>query len=289
MVPYHWHMEFFQHKTILITGASSGIGRATALRLARRGGNVALAARNVAALESVRDDIAAVGGKALVLPTDVTCPAQVAAAVENAANEFGGIDVLICSAGLSMRAYFDGSQLEAMERVMRVNFFGTLYATHCALPHIKKSRGSLVAISSLTGKRGIPSYGIYGASKFAVQGLYEALGIELARDGVHVGVVSPAFVDTPLRSNVLGPDGAPWQEPPPPPFRIWPVEKCVDRIVRLLVKRRRQAVLPWFAGPLLLIDELLGRTIGNRILARSFPKEQSYSRTSTSGRTNSAP
>ena len=172
-----------------------------------------------------------------------------------------------------MRAYFEGSSLEALERVMRVNFFGTLYATYYALPHIKKARGSLVAISSLTGKRGIPSYGIYGASKFAIQGLYESLHLELGRDGVHVGIVSPAFVDTPLREHVLGPDGRPWQDPPPPPFRIWPVDKVVDRIIRLIVKRRREALLPGFIGPMLTLDQMLGRRIGNYILARKFPPE----------------
>ena len=154
---------------------------------------------------------------------------------------------------------------------MRVNFFGALYVTHYALPHVKATKGSLVAISSLTGKRGIPSYAIYGASKFAIQGLFDALRLELMPAGVHVGVVSPAFVDTPLRSNVLGPDGKPWPEPPPPPFRIWPVEKCVDRIVNLIVRRKRQALMPWFTGPLLVIDEMLGRVIGDRILMRKFP------------------
>jgi NAD(P)-dependent dehydrogenase (short-subunit alcohol dehydrogenase family) len=271
--PYALRMEFFGNQTVLITGASSGIGRATALRLAGYGAELALAARNGEALEELRRDIEGRGGRALVLPTDVTVSDQVKQAVENCVGHFGKLNVLVASAGLSMRAYFAGAHLEAMERVMRVNFFGILYATHFALPHVKKSRGSLVAISSLTGKRGIPSYSIYGASKFAVQGLYESLELELARDGVHVGVVSPAFVDTPLRGNVLGPDGRTWLEPPPPPFRIWPVEKCVDRIVRLIVKRRRQAVLPWFAGPMLVIDEMLGRWIGNRILTRNFPPE----------------
>jgi hypothetical protein len=78
-------------------------------------------------------------------------------------------------------------------------------------------------------------------------------------------------VDTPLRSNVLGPDGRPWAEPPPPPFRIWPLEKCVDRLVRLIVKRRAEALLPWFAGPLLTLDHLLGSWLGNLILTRKFP------------------
>jgi NAD(P)-dependent dehydrogenase (short-subunit alcohol dehydrogenase family) len=267
-------MDAFRAKTILITGASSGIGRAAALRFASHGAEIALAARNTAALDEVRRAIEAGGGRALVVPTDVTVAEQVAHAVDATVTHFGKLDILLCSAGLSMRAYFEGSQLEAMERVMRVNFFGTLYATHFALPHVKTTRGSLVAISSLTGKRGIPSYSAYGASKFAVQGLYEALHVELARDGVHVGVVSPAFLNTPLRENVLGPDGRPWPEPPPMPFRIWPLEKCVDRIVRLIARRRRQVLFPWFAGPVLMLDEMLGRRIGNRILARRFPPER---------------
>jgi NAD(P)-dependent dehydrogenase (short-subunit alcohol dehydrogenase family) len=267
-------MEFFRNKTILITGGSSGIGKATALRLAQCGAQIALAARNRDALDQVRAEIQQAGAAALVVPTDVTDAEQVRNAVEATVARFGKLDILLASAGLSMRAYFEGSQLEAMERVMRVNFFGTLYATHFALPHVKKAQGSLVAVSSLTGKRGIPSYAVYGASKFAIQGLYEALRLELMRAGVHVGVVSPAFVDTPLRTNVLGPDGKPWAVPPPPPFRVWPVEKCVDRIVRLIVKRKRQTLIPWHTGPLLVIDEILGRFIGDRILMRRFPPEK---------------
>jgi NAD(P)-dependent dehydrogenase (short-subunit alcohol dehydrogenase family) len=270
---YHFRMESLRNKTIFITGASSGIGKAAALRLAGHGAQIALSGRNRDSLEQVRAEITHAGGIAIVAPADVTDAEQVREAIESAVAHFGKLDMLLASAGLSMRAYFEGCQLEALERVMRVNFFGTLYATHFALPHVKKVRGSLVAISSLTGKRGIPSYGIYGASKFAIQGLYDSLALELARDGVHVGVVSPAFVDTPLRANVLGPDGKPWGEPPPPPFRIWPVEKCVDRIIRLIVKRKRQAIMPWFAGPLLTFDDMLGRAIGDRILTRKFPPD----------------
>ncbi len=261
-------------KVVLITGASSGIGRATALRLAGHGSRLALAARNRAALDAVAHDIARLGSDALILPTDVAESDQCRQAVDAAVARFGGLDILICSAGLSMRSYFEGSSLEALERVMRINFFGTLYCTHFALEHIKRRHGSLVAISSLTGKRGIPSYAQYGASKFAIQGLYESLHLELRRDGVHVGIVSPAFVDTPLRTNVIGADGKPWEKPPPPPFRVWPVEKCVDRIVRLLVKRRREALLPWFTGPLLALDRLLGSWVGNTLLAWKFPPER---------------
>lgn len=261
-------------KVVLVTGGSSGIGRATALRLAGHGAKVAVAARNQQALEEVASAAIRTGAEALPLPTDVTDSDQCRRAVETTVARFGRLDALICSAGLSMRTYFEGSDLAAMKRVMRVNFFGTLYTTYFAIPHVKRTRGSLVALSSLTGKRGVPSYAVYGASKFAVQGLYEALRVELKSDGVHVGVVSPGFVDTPLRHRVIGPNGEVWSQPPDPPFRVWPVEKCVDRVIRLLVKRRRQALLPAFSGPMLQVDDVLGQRIGDWILGRCFPPEQ---------------
>jgi NAD(P)-dependent dehydrogenase (short-subunit alcohol dehydrogenase family) len=264
-------MQFFHDKIVLITGGSSGIGRAAALRLAGYGAKVVVAARNKKTLDDVVSEASGLEGKVLAVPTDVTDSEQCREAVEETAAHFGRLDILICSAGLSLRAYFAGSELEALERVMRVNFLGTLYMTHYALPYVKRTKGSLVALSSLTGIRGIPSYAIYGASKFAVQGLYESLRLELKRDGVHVGVVAPGFVDTPLRSHVLNRDGRPWDQPPPPPFRIWPVDKCVDRLLRLIVRRRAQSNLPGFIGPLLLLDRLVGSWIGNFVLRRRFP------------------
>jgi NAD(P)-dependent dehydrogenase (short-subunit alcohol dehydrogenase family) len=260
-------------KVVLVTGGSSGIGRATAVRLAGRAARIAIASRNEKALAQVAAEAAAQGAETLVVTADVGDADDCRHAVEATVSRFGRLDILVCSAGVSMRAYFEGSDLAAMERVMRVNFFGTLYATYFAVPHVKRSRGSLVAISSLTGIRGIPSYAVYGASKFAVEGLYESLRVELGRYGVHVGVVSPGFVDTPLRDRVIGPDGQVWAEPPAPPFRIWPVARCVDRIERLIVKRRRQVSLPGFAGPLLALDQVLGGGIGDRILARRFPPD----------------
>jgi NAD(P)-dependent dehydrogenase (short-subunit alcohol dehydrogenase family) len=267
-------MHPLNEKIALITGGSSGIGRTMALRLAGHGCQVVVAARNRTALEEVAQETAKLGAKALAVPTDVTQPEDCRRAVEATVAQFGRLDILLCSAGLSMRTYFENSDLAAMEQVVRVNFLGTLYATYFALPHVKKSKGSLVAMSSLTGLRGIPSYSLYGATKFAVQGLYESLRLELRRDGVHVGVVSPGFVDTPLRDRVLGPGGKVWPDPPSPPFRVWPVEKCVDRIIRLIVKRRSRALLPAFAGPLLNLDDILGRWIGDWILAARFPREK---------------
>jgi NAD(P)-dependent dehydrogenase (short-subunit alcohol dehydrogenase family) len=264
-------LQPLRDKVALVTGGSSGIGRGTAVRLAGLGARVVVAARQQDALDTVVAEIQAQGSEALAVPCDVAEAEQCRRAVEATVERFGRLDVVVNSAGVSMRTYFADSDLAAMERVMRINFFGVLYTTHFALPHVRKSRGSLVAISSLTGKRGIPSYSLYGASKFAVQGLYDALRLELRRDSVHVGVVSPGFVDTPLRGRVLGPNGEPWATPPDPPFRIWPVEKCVDRVVRLILRRRKQALLPGFIGPLLWLDQIVGCMIGDAVLRAKFP------------------
>ena len=269
-------MNVFQDKIVLITGASSGIGRETALQLAKQGARLALASRKRDTLEELAREIRK-HSEPLVVPTDVTAAEQCRHMVETTVNHFGKLDALINSAGLSMRGWFEDSQIPALEKVMQVNFFGTMYATHYAIPHIKESRGSLVAISSLTGKRGIPSYAMYGATKFAIQGLYEAIRIELAAAGVHVGIVSPGFVATPLRDNVLKPDGTVWEEPPKPPFRIRPVEQCARLVVHLLKHRRKEALLPWFIGPLLTIDNMVGGWLGDRWLGRHFQEPDSPS------------
>jgi NAD(P)-dependent dehydrogenase (short-subunit alcohol dehydrogenase family) len=263
-----------QDKVVLVTGGSSGIGRAAGVRLARLGASVALAARGADGLADARREIEAVGARALAVPTDVADAEQCRRMVEAAVAHFGRLDVLLCSAGVSMRAPFADSDLAVMERVVRVNFFGTLYATHFALPHIRAARGSLVAVGSLTGKRGVPHYAAYGASKFAVQGLYDSLRVELAGDGVHVGVVSPGFVATPLRDKVLDAGGKVHATPPDPPFRVWPLERCVGLLVRLILKREREALLPWFVRPLLAFDTVTGGRVGDRWLARKFQEEQ---------------
>jgi NAD(P)-dependent dehydrogenase (short-subunit alcohol dehydrogenase family) len=262
----------FRNKVALITGGSSGIGRATAVKLAEYGAKVCICARHQEGLDKVVVAAKGLPGEMMAVTADVTSQGDCRLAVEQTVARFGRLDILVSSAGLSMRTFFEGSDLAAMERVMRVNFFGTLYATHYALPHIKQSRGSMVGLSSLTGLRGVPSYAVYGASKFAIEGFYEALRLELKPEGVHVGVFAPGFVNTPLREKVLGRDGKPWPTPPDPPFRIWCVEQCADIILKIIARRRAHISLPWYMGVLLWLDHIVGCTIGNAILRWAFPK-----------------
>jgi NAD(P)-dependent dehydrogenase (short-subunit alcohol dehydrogenase family) len=261
-------------KVALITGGSSGIGRGAAASLAAHGARLALVARTAEPLEQAAAELRAAGAEAVALPADVADAEQCRRAVEAAVERYGGLDVLICSAGVSLRGAFADCDLAALERVFRINYFGTLYCTHYALPHVRRRRGSLVAVSSLTGKRGTPYYAVYGSSKFAIQGLYQSLRLELAADGVHVGVVAPGFVDTPLRRKVQGPDGRTLAEPPATPFRVWPLARCVERLVRLIVKRQPEALLPAFVGPLLALDQATGGWLGDRLLARRFAGER---------------
>src|SRR5262249_28990576 len=149
-------MHNLHGKIALITGGSSGIGRAVALRLAGLGAHVAVAARTVDALNSVAAEAKARGSNSLAIPTDVADPDQCKRAVATTVERLGGLDILLCCAGISLRAPFADCDPAVLEQVMRVNFFGTMHMTWNAIPHVRQTRGSLVAVTSLTGKRGTP-------------------------------------------------------------------------------------------------------------------------------------
>ncbi|HEX8790606.1 MAG TPA: SDR family oxidoreductase [Polyangiaceae bacterium] len=233
-------------KTLVITGASSGIGEALALAYAARGDNVVLAARSKESLEGVAAACERAGGKALVVPTDVTVPDQCKALADRAVERFGGIDVLVNNAGISMWARLENvTDLSLFDRIMRVNYLGSVYCTYHALPHVKKSKGLLVAISSLTGKTGVPTRTGYAASKHAMQGFFDSLRIELLGTGVDVLVASPGFVRTPIRERVLGGDGKPLGESPRKEDggSTMSVEECTRILVRAIDRRERDVIM----------------------------------------------
>ncbi len=219
----------FTDKVVVITGASSGIGRELACQLAAQGAKLALAARNVERLKAVRVECEKRGGQAIAVPTDVTEQAQCESLMMKTVETFGGIDILVNNAGISMWARFeDVTDLSIFEQIMRVNYLGSLYCTYYALPHLKASRGQIVAVSSLTGKTGVPLRSGYAASKHAVVGFFDSLRIELADDGVDVTIIYPGFVATETRKRAFGPDGKPLGESPVREKEIMTVEECVD-------------------------------------------------------------
>src|SRR3954468_8325129 len=184
-------------RVVAITGASAGIGRATALRLARDGAAIVACARRADRLEQLGHEIEAAGGRALTVVADVTREADMNDLVACAVERFGRLDVMICNAGFAVYGAIDDIRPDQMHKLVDVNYFGTYYATRAALPIFRRQgTGHIVMVSSIVGKRGVPFMGAYSATKFAQVGLAECLRAELIGTGIHVSVVFPVSTDT---------------------------------------------------------------------------------------------
>jgi short-subunit dehydrogenase len=232
-------------KSIVITGASSGIGRELARQLAEQGARLALAARSPEALEATRSECLAAGTSAIAVATDVARQDDCRRLVSRAVEEFGTLDMLINNAGISMYSRFDEmTDLAVFQRLMDINLMGAVYCTHAALPFLKQTKGLLVAISSIQGKTGFPGSSAYSASKHAMQGFFDSLRIELFPTGVDVLVVSPGPVATSIHTRRLGGDGKLSDESlDRPNDRGMPVDVCARQIVKAIKRRRRELVM----------------------------------------------
>jgi short-subunit dehydrogenase len=237
-------MPPFAGKAVVVTGASSGIGRALCLELAPRRPRLVLAARDGARLEEVAGQCRELGAEAVVVKADVASEADCRSLVARAAESFGGIDVLVNNAGIGMIARFDElTDLSIYERLIRVNYLGCVYLTHAALPHLKKSRGLVVVVASLAGLTGVPMRTGYAASKHAVIGFFDSLRIELLGSGVGVSVLCPDFVASEIRKRAIGPDGRPLGKSPLQESRIMSAEECARQIARAMERRERMLVM----------------------------------------------
>jgi len=184
-------------RVIAITGASAGIGRATAIRVARDGASVAICARRRDRLDAVASEIAAAGGRALPMVADVVNEDAMRTFVTETVDRFGALDVMICNAGFGIYGAIDDITPDQMRRLMDINYFGTYYATRAALPVFRRQQhGHLVIVSSIVGKRGVPYMGAYSATKFAQVGMAECLRSELHGTNIHVSVVCPVSTAT---------------------------------------------------------------------------------------------
>jgi len=195
---------YFFDKSVLVTGASSGIGHDVALAFGEQGARVAVLARRRAQLDDLARKINKAGGKALALDCDVTDRARVFSAVEQVKESFGKIDILVNSAGLLISDPVEQVRPEDLEKMMAVNLFGALNAMQAVLPLMRKAKGgNIVNISSLAGRRGVSPLGAYSATKFALVGLTEALRVELFNSGIKVSLVMPGVIDTPMAHGAL--------------------------------------------------------------------------------------
>jgi NADP-dependent 3-hydroxy acid dehydrogenase YdfG len=193
---------------VLVTGASSGIGAATARRLADDGACVALVARRRDRLEALAAEIEDAGGTALVVEADITDRGQAESAVDQALERFGRLDILVNNAGLMLLGPVEGADLDEWDRMIAINNQGLLYTTHAALPHLLKAAdeserrvADIVNISSIAGRVAWNGYGVYNMTKFGVNGFTEALRQEVTQRHVRVGVLEPGGVDTELGSH----------------------------------------------------------------------------------------
>jgi short-subunit dehydrogenase len=230
-------------KIVLITGGSSGIGKALAFEFGRKGSRVVITARNEDRLRDVETELNEHGIEALAIPADSSKLSDNEKIIKKVVEQFGRLDVLINNAGISMRALFEDLDLEVFERLMNINFNGAVYMTKCALPHILKSGGSIVGISSINGHRGTPARTAYTASKFAMNGFFEALRTEVMKRGVHILVVSPGFTSSNIRNAALNAEGRSQGESPRNESKMMSSEEAARRIYRAVVKRKRDLVL----------------------------------------------
>jgi len=260
----------FRNNVVVITGASAGIGLETARQLSAEGAALVLAARDPALLGAAAESCRALGARVLAVPTDVSDREQCRLLVEAAVAEFGGLDTLVNNAGISMHARFDElKDIEAAERITRINYLGSVFCTYYALPHLKRSRGRIVAVSSLAGKTGVPTRTLYAGTKHAMAGFFDSLRIELKRDGVSVTVVYPGFVATDIAERAIGPNGRPLGTRPVAREAAMSVQECARLIVEATASRRREVVMTRRAriGQILkafspgLIDRIAERTI----------------------------
>lgn len=231
-------------RRIILTGASEGIGRALALSLAAAKARIVLAARDASRLESLARECRAAGGEAHAVPTDVANAQDCEWLIAESMRALGGIDVLVNNAGITMWSRFDAlADLEVFERLLEINYLAPVRLTWLALPHLKESKGLMVAVASLAGLTGVPERTAYAGSKHALVGFCDSLRIELAGSGVDVCVVAPDFVVTETHKRAMGPDGQPLGESPMQQTKIMTAADCAVRIIRGIEKRERLVLM----------------------------------------------
>ncbi|MBN2021731.1 MAG: SDR family oxidoreductase [Pirellulales bacterium] len=248
----------------IVTGASSGIGRALALELARQGTRLVVTARRDDRLAELAGQIRAAGGQIETVVGDVTDPELRRRLIDRAVSAFGGLDVLINNAGVGAMGRFEDADPDRLRRVMEVNFFAPVELVRLALPLLREGKRPIVVnVSSILGLRGVPYSSEYSASKFALEGFSQSLRTELVRCGIDVLVVSPGTTQTEFFDKVLERTAEPsWPEHTP----VAP--EAVARQIVLAMRRGRHAIIPYCWGKVFIALERLSPSLMDRIMAR---------------------
>jgi short-subunit dehydrogenase len=234
----------FRENVVVITGASFGIGQELAFQLAEKGAWLSLGARSEERLGEVAQQCAKLGGKAIAIPTDVGIQAHCQTLIEGTVAEYGKLDTLINNAGFGVAARFDEMEdLTIFEQVMQVNFFGSVYCTHYALPYLKTTQGRLVGLSSLRGKFPSATADGYGASKHAMAGFFDSLRSEVSASGVSVTMIYPGWVSTGIGSRALRADGQATGHASKHEKGAMSVVTCARLIIQAAEERQREVVM----------------------------------------------
>lgn len=249
--------NIFRDKVVIVTGASTGIGRAIAKEFARNGSKVVLAARSLDKLNSLEKEIRDEGFEATSCVTDVTSEEECRRLTETAVRKYGTIHILINNAGISMRALFEDVDISVLKRLMDVNFWGTVYCTKYALPYIVSNRGSIVGVSSVAGFHGLPGRTGYSASKFAMHGFLETIRIEYLKERLHVMIIAPGFTTSEIRRNALKADGTQQGNSPREEGKLMSPEHVARWVLRGIRKRKRNKIMTWIGRLTALFQRII--------------------------------
>jgi short-subunit dehydrogenase len=233
--------NYFSNKVAVVTGGTDGIGKALVDALLAQGAKVSTCGRHHDKLYKLQRDYASYPLHTVV--ADVSSENDCRHFIESTIKVFGGIDILINNAGISMRSLFRDAELEVTRKLMEVNFFGAVYCTKYAINSIVERKGTIVGISSIAGYRGLPGRSAYSASKFALQGWLEAIKTELSGDGVHVMWVSPGFTSSNIRNAALNSKGQRQGESPMDENKMMTPEECAQHILTATRKKKRSLVM----------------------------------------------
>jgi len=247
-------MSFFKDKVVVVTGGSDGIGKALIEALIPRGAKVATCGRNHDKIYALQMEYARVLLHAVAC--DVSKEEECRRFIESTIETFGGIDIIINNAGISMRALFADCDTNVTRKVMEINFLGAVYCTKYALPAIQAAKGTIVGVSSTAGYRGLPGRSAYSASKFALQGWLESLRTELLHSGVHVMWVCPGFTASNIRLAALDPHGEARGGTVLDEGRLMSAADCAGHILKAIERRRRTLVLTLLGKVTVLINKL---------------------------------
>lgn len=263
-----------KNKTIIITGASSGIGKACAEEFARRGANLVLGARQYVTLCEISRQLEdKYSIKAVAVQCDVTKEEDCELLIKQAVHTFNRIDILINNAGISMRALFKDLDLKVLKNIMDINFWGAVYCTKYALPQLLKNRGSVVGVSSIAGYRGLPGRTGYSASKFALNGFLEALRVENLKTGLHVMIAAPGFTASNIRNTALAKDGSQQGESSMDEGKMMTAEEVARIIADGIVQRKRTLVMTTQGKLAVLMNKLLPAWVDKKVY-QLFTKEK---------------